>query len=100
MDETSLHKKLQLARKYHIQPEDIPDLIDDEPVINTLKEGNREAFLMSDFVMEENIPFDIKNAKHFIYWKLKDEKSSVKIIGIAWMDISKIILFKGEILKP
>lgn len=100
MNNQLLNRKLKLAIKYRIQPEDIGDVIDDEPVVNTLKEGNREAFLMSDFVIKKNTSFDVDNAQHFMYWKLKEEKSSVKVAGIAWMKNGEILLFDGEILAP
>ena len=103
MNELLLRKKMALVAKYGIQPEDVAILIDENPVINTLKEGDRLSLLSADLLIDEEDPSHVEkiiNANHIIYWKLKDQKSSVKITGIAWMRNGEITLFSGGILAP
>ena len=100
MNNLQLQKQLELVVKYNIQPEDVAVLISEKPVINTLNEGDKMAFLMSDFVTEGNLQQDVKNAEHIMYWKVKEEERNVKVTGIAWFSNMKVVLFNGRILEP
>jgi hypothetical protein len=98
-----LKDKLKIIVKYSVHPDDVRFIVDEKPVIDTLNKNNKYALLMADIEIDDQFmvsKHEINNSERVMYWKLKENKVEVDIIGIAWVTIGKIKMFEGRILTP
>lgn len=97
-----LYEKLLFAVKYKVHPDDIKLLVNENPVIDTINDADKNALMIADIIVDvSNIEAAaLKNAMRVIYWKNPGKEHQNKIVGLAWMNEKTISLFEGHILSP
>lgn len=82
-----------------MKPEDLRDLLDDPPILDTAQEADRNALSMADFELDASSEIDLlqmKSAHRVMYWT----NAPAGIAGVAWNEAGNAFFFAGKVLTP
>jgi len=103
MTKDTFTKKLKKAVKTKINIQAAEKFIGQKPVMSTIEDNGWDILRMANIIPDEQhiekLP-DLSQTTNVIYWKVKEEKSLVKIAGLWWDKNEELYIFYGIIYPP